>query len=77
MWVLAFLISFVAYALLKESFDETGKYINQPSFATDRFDLRTMRRSDAGLVEFYTKDDRVARMTPYIRIHFRPVRQRQ
>ena len=40
--------------------------INQPSFETERFDLRTMRRSDAGLVEFYTKDDRVARMTPSI-----------
>ena len=40
--------------------------INQPSFATDRFDLRIMRRSDAGLVEFYTKDDRVARMAPFI-----------
>ena len=25
-----------------------------------------MRRSDAGIVEFYTKDARVARMTPYI-----------
>ena len=40
--------------------------INQPSFETDRFDLRPMRSSDAGLVEFYTKDERVARMTPSI-----------
>ena len=40
--------------------------INHPSFETERFDLCTMRRSDAGLVEFYTKDDRVARMTPSI-----------
>ena len=40
--------------------------INQPSFEADRFDLRPMRGSDAGLVEFYTKDERVARMTPSI-----------
>ena len=40
--------------------------IYQPSFETERFDLRTMRRSDAGLVEFYTKNDRVARMTASI-----------
>ena len=36
---------------------------NQPFVTTDRFDLRPLRRSDAGLVEFYTKDERVARMT--------------
>ena len=39
---------------------------NQPFVTTDRFDLRPLRRSDAGLVEFYTKDERVARMTPAI-----------
>ena len=39
---------------------------NQPFVTTDRFDLRPLRRSDAGLVEFYTKDGRVARMTPAI-----------
>ena len=39
---------------------------NQPLVTTDRFDLRPLRRSDAGLVEFYTKDERVARMTPAI-----------
>ena len=38
--------------------------IDQPSFETERFDLCTMRRSDAGLVDSYTKEDRVARMTP-------------
>ena len=38
--------------------------INQPSFDTERFDLCTMRYSDAGLVDFYTKDDRLALMTP-------------
>ena len=40
--------------------------INHPSFETERFDLCTMRCLDAGLVEFYTKEDRVARMTPSI-----------
>ena len=30
--------------------------INQPSFETARFDLHLMRRSNALLVEFYTKD---------------------
>ena len=40
--------------------------LNQPFVETDRFDLRPLRRSDSGLVEFYTKDERVARMTPSI-----------
>ena len=40
--------------------------INQPSFETEHVDLRTMRRSNAGLLEFYTKYYRVARMTSSI-----------
>ena len=42
------------------------KIINQPFVKTDRFDLRPLRRSDTGLMEFYTKEERVARMTPSI-----------
>ena len=42
------------------------KFINQPFVETDRFDLRPLRFSDTGLIEFYTKDERVARMTPSI-----------
>jgi RimJ/RimL family protein N-acetyltransferase len=42
------------------------KFINQPFVETDRFDLRPLRLSDTGLIEFYTKDERVARMTPSI-----------
>ena len=42
------------------------KIIKQPFVETDRFDLRPLRRSDTGLMEFYTKDERVARMTPSI-----------
>jgi len=37
--------------------------INQPVVETDRFDLRPLRRSDAGLIELYTSQERVARMT--------------
>ena len=40
--------------------------INQPFIESDRFDLRPLRRSDIGLIEFYTKDERVARITPSI-----------
>ena len=40
--------------------------INQPFVETDRFDLRPLRRSDTGLIEFYTKDMRIARMTSSI-----------
>ena len=36
---------------------------SQVSFETDRFCLRPMKISDQGLVEFYLKDVRVARMT--------------
>ena len=36
---------------------------DQPTIATDRFDLRPVRESDAGLIAFYTGDARVARAT--------------
>ncbi len=36
---------------------------NQPSIAADRFILRSLRKSDAGLLELYTGDERVARGT--------------
>ena len=38
----------------------------QPVVETARFVLRPLRRSDAGLIEFYTKDERVARQTTTI-----------
>ena len=38
----------------------------QPSVATPRFDLRPLRLSDAGLIEFYRRDERVARQTTSI-----------
>jgi RimJ/RimL family protein N-acetyltransferase len=37
--------------------------INQPVVETERFDLRPLRRSDQGLIELYTSEERVARMT--------------
>ncbi len=40
--------------------------INQPVVETDRFDLRPLRRSDKGLIEMCTSDERVARMTDSI-----------
>lgn len=40
--------------------------INQPVIETDRFDLRPLRRSDAGLISLYGSDERVARMTTSI-----------
>lgn len=39
---------------------------NQPIVATDRFDLRPVRQSDIGLMDLYTSDERVARMTTSI-----------
>lgn len=36
---------------------------DQPLIATDRFVLRPLRASDAGLIGFYASDERVARMT--------------
>lgn len=40
--------------------------LDQPEVPADRFDLRPVRPSDAGLIEFYTSDDRVARATTSI-----------
>lgn len=40
--------------------------LDQPEMSADRFDLRPVRTSDAGLIEFYTSDDRVARATTSI-----------
>ncbi|MFW2586976.1 GNAT family N-acetyltransferase [Sagittula sp. SSi028] len=40
--------------------------LNQPIVATDRFDLRPVRRSDMGLWELYAADERVAKMSPTI-----------
>ncbi len=39
---------------------------DQPVIGTERFDLRPLRRSDAGLMELYTSDSRVARNTTSI-----------
>ncbi|SNT27007.1 GNAT family N-acetyltransferase [Antarctobacter heliothermus] len=39
---------------------------NQPIVATERFDLRPVRQSDIGLMDLYTRDERVARMTTSI-----------
>ena len=36
--------------------------VNQPVVETDRLTLRPLRRSDRGLLEMYTSDERVARM---------------
>ena len=40
--------------------------LDPPVMSADRFDLRPLRASDAGLIEFYTSDDRVARATTSI-----------
>lgn len=40
--------------------------INQNVIETDRFVLRPLRRSDMGLIEHYSADERVARMTTSI-----------
>ncbi len=37
--------------------------VTQPSISAERFDLRPVRRSDAGLIAMYTADERVARAT--------------
>ena len=37
--------------------------VNQPTIEADRFTLRPVRRSDAGLLAMYAADERVARMT--------------
>ncbi|EAU43778.1 MULTISPECIES: GNAT family N-acetyltransferase [Salipiger] len=38
----------------------------QPEIPTERFVLRPLRRSDAGLISLYSSDERVARMTTSI-----------
>ncbi|MGY9047272.1 hypothetical protein P775_15015 [Puniceibacterium antarcticum] len=38
----------------------------QPTVLTERFDLRPLRRSDAGLIAYYTADKRLADMTTSI-----------
>jgi len=38
----------------------------QTTIATERFDLRPVRLSDQGLIGFYARDERVARMTTTI-----------
>lgn len=40
--------------------------VDQPVIPTERFDLRPVRPSDAGLIEFYISDERVARNTSSI-----------
>lgn len=37
--------------------------VNQPVVETDRLTLRPLQRSDRGLLEMYSSDERVARMT--------------
>lgn len=44
----------------------------QPLIATERFALRPLRKSDAGLIEHYAGDERVARMTSSIPHPFPP-----
>ena len=45
---------------------EMQTIINQPVIETERFDLRPLRKSDLGLIEFYASDVRVARNTASI-----------
>jgi len=45
---------------------EMQKIVNQLVIATDRFDLRPLRRSDQGLIEMYASDPRVAKNTSSI-----------
>ncbi len=40
--------------------------LDLPVLSAERFDLRPVRPSDAGLIEFYTSDERVARATTSI-----------
>ncbi len=40
--------------------------VTQPVIETERFDLRPLRVSDAGLIELYASDERVASMTTSI-----------
>ncbi|MEL7099155.1 MAG: GNAT family N-acetyltransferase [Pseudomonadota bacterium] len=45
---------------------EMKKIVTQPVIETDRFDLRPVRKSDAGMIEMHAGDARVARMTTSI-----------
>ncbi|MEM6760714.1 MAG: GNAT family N-acetyltransferase [Pseudomonadota bacterium] len=45
---------------------EMEKIVAQPVIETARFDLRPVRKSDAGLIEMHASDERVARMTTSI-----------
>ncbi|MEO0936559.1 MAG: GNAT family N-acetyltransferase [Pseudomonadota bacterium] len=45
---------------------EMEKIVTQPTITAERFDLRPLRRSDAGLMTLYSGDERVARMTTRI-----------
>ena len=45
---------------------EMEKIVTQAVIETQRFDLRPVRKSDMGLIEMYTSDLRVARMTQSI-----------
>ncbi len=40
--------------------------VEQPSIETTRFELRPLRKSDAGLISHYAADERVSRMTSSI-----------
>ncbi|MGV6848605.1 MAG: GNAT family N-acetyltransferase [Marinibacterium sp.] len=48
------------------------RIVNQPVIDSDRFDLRPLRRSDAGLIAHWAGDRRVARMTASIPHPFPP-----
>ncbi|WP_412105098.1 GNAT family N-acetyltransferase [Sulfitobacter sp. D35] len=45
---------------------ELTTFPDQTAIETDRFDLRPLRKSDAGLIGLYAGDERVARMTTSI-----------
>lgn len=40
--------------------------VNQPVIESQRFDLRSLRRSDQGLIDHYASDRQLARMTSVI-----------
>lgn len=46
--------------------DEAVIAANQTAYDTERLTLRPMRTSDVGLIEMYSRDERVARMTASI-----------
>jgi len=43
-----------------------GTFQSQPDLRTPRLRLRSLRPTDAGLIELYASDGKVARMTPHI-----------